>query len=274
MQFMIERNPWMLPRASTAVEMTTRSPHDLNELEGESEDLYALLGLLNVWIAYDLWAPFLQLKKWGQAESDFYFSALIESRPPNETEYGVVLNLSDEQTFRRDWEAIVGGADQNLRLRRAVARFRRARSSWFSEDAIVHAFIGLESIFGEHEKAGRKHARKVTKRVARFVFDPDVSPSAAELGDLSERIAALYDLRHDIVHGALPDQSKTNEGAKDSIQLLRTAILIALEEGFSRTIDLVALANRYDVDLREAQRLEKRRRRQPKSRRGDPFGAG
>jgi hypothetical protein len=118
-QFMVESNPWMLPRARTAVEMTTRSPLDFNELMSEQEDLYALLGLLNVRIDYDLWAPFGQLKKWGQAEPDFYFLTFVESRPPTETEYGVVLNLSDEQALRRYWNAIVGGGDENMRLRRA-----------------------------------------------------------------------------------------------------------------------------------------------------------
>jgi hypothetical protein len=263
-QFMVEGNPWMLPLTKTVVELTTHSPHDFNELTAEQEDLYALLGLLNVRIAYDLWAPFGQFKKSGQSKSDFSYHSFIESRPPKETEYGVVLNLSDEHTFRRYWSAIVGSADEHMRLRRAVARFRRARSSWFNEDAIVHAFIGLESIFADHSKAGGKNTKRVTKRVARFVLDPDVSPSAVELSDLSEQIANLYNVRHDIVHGALPDLSKTSEAAKESLQLLQTAILITLEEGFARTIDLAALANRYDADLQVAQRLEKWRRRQPR----------
>jgi hypothetical protein len=256
-----ESKPWMLPLATTAVRLDWRSPRTINELSQESEDLYALIGLLNVRLSYDLWTPFGAQKTWNRSEPDVEIVTFVETRPPSEIEFHTTISVSDYRVFRRYWRTIVGPSEQSQRLRRALARFRRARSSWYAEDAIIHAFIGLESLFAEHTKDAGRIANKVTRRLSRYVLDPDVSPSSAQLMQLSSGIAGLYQIRHDIVHGALPDESKTNDAAKDSAELLRTAILLTLEAGFKQLKDLRALANRFTDDLVKARREEKRRRR-------------
>ena len=252
--FAIEGAPSLLPRTTSAVLLETRYSGQILDHRDANEDMTLLLGLLNVRLPYALWAPFGVVAR-GDDMSTMTFG---ETRVPTQMEYHADLNVADYKTFKRYWRTVSGKSQQSQRLRRAVSRFSRARSSWWAEDAIVHGFIGLEALFAEHTTEVGKTVNKVTRRLATFIIPPDASPTVVELTTLSGHIGEIYKLRHDILHGALPDPDKTGQAAKDTIELLRTAILIAVEEGFKRLKNLPALAADYTSALDDARREEKR----------------
>lgn len=263
-KFSMEPAEWMLSRATTAIQLEARYGQRILERSHVNEALFALMSLLNVRLPYALWTPFADWKQPGHKNDERTLLTLAEQRAPTEIELYAMVTVPDFRVFRRYWRTITGSSAQSIRLRTSVARFTRARASYFSEDAIVHSFIGMEALFADHTTEAGKIVNKVTRRLTGFILDPDASSSVQDLVALSTRAGQLYKLRHDILHGGLPEESKLGTGAKDAIELLRTSVLIALEEGFVRLKDLAALAEQYDRALQAAQRQEKRRARSAK----------
>lgn len=252
-QCAVEETSGFVEHASSAVLLEARYPQPILQNDSANEDLTSLLGLINARLPFGLWAPFAELT----AGAEIRTMRLGEVNRPLGMQRNN-LNVSDYKTFRRYWRTVIGETRQSRRLRRAVGRLARATTSYWAEDVVVHAFIGLEALFADHTAEAGKTVKKVTRRLSTFVIPPDMSPTVGELTTLSERIGELYRIRHDILHGDLPDLAQTSDAAKDSIRLLRTAILIALEEGFGRLKDLPALAGQYDGALRQAQRQARR----------------
>jgi hypothetical protein len=246
---------WVLQRATVAVKVESYAMDPLSETP-VSEDLGSLSSLLDLCLPYSLWTPFYEQRLQHWPEGSFKIAGLGQQRPPTEWEVHGTISL-DEPAFRKYWALIMEDSDQAKRLRRALGRFRHARSSYFFEDAVLNAFIGVEALFGEHRRDKGKSAKRVQARATRFVIEPDVSETSQELSSLSEEIGKLYKVRHDIVHGAEVDDSQRNEIVRKCFNLLSTALSVTLNEGFTRLRDLPALADAYSKSLREAQNREK-----------------
>lgn len=184
-----------------------------------------------------------------------------EQRAPRERERGVTLNMRDDSIVHRYWDAISNEGPINRGLRRALSRFVRARAAYFAEDAIVHTIIGVEAMFGDATHRSRGESKKVIRRAAAFMLDPDSQPTVAELEELQNKLEQLYAPRHIILHGGLMEEANPGALARSGIQLLQTLICIALEEGFDRMLDLDALPASFDQYLRAARRREKVDRR-------------
>jgi hypothetical protein len=248
---------WMFEKMSSGILLEANyGGNDPLSDEVAANDVGSLIAFLDVRLPYALWTPFGEHRLLGWPEGDFKIVALGDQRFPTEMEAYAKMNVDDE-AFLRYWSEILDQSDTGRRLRRALGRHRHARTSMYREDAILNAFIGLEALFGDHTKAGRI-PEKVTRRATRFILDPEVSQSVADLVAVSTSIRELYEFRHTIVHGAEPDESRSDAAAKRALRLLSTVINIALEEGFDRLSDRKLLAQAYDKALLDAQRNEKR----------------
>lgn len=257
---------YMLDKASSAILLECDEGGDALADDDVGNALGSLFGLLDVRLPYVLWTPFGEKRLHSWRVDDFKIVPLGNQKIPREHDSYATLNV-DDATFRRYWAEIFDASDTGLRLRRALGRHRHARVSMYREDAIMNSFIGLETLFGDQVREIGKIPARVGKRVARYILDPDVSPSVADLVGLSNRVRELYEARHAIVHGADPTNLSTEEAAFGSMQLLSVVLNIALEEGFERLADRKGLAKRFDDDMRAARRLEKQATRHRKKQR-------
>ncbi|MGA8474898.1 MAG: hypothetical protein WB681_07490 [Candidatus Cybelea sp.] len=261
---------WMLERAASGVLLEgDYGGNDPLSDEAAANALGSLMAFVDVRLPYVLWTPFGEHRLQGWPPDDYKIIPIGNQRIPGELEAYATMNVDDE-TFQRYWSEIFDQSESGLRLRRALGRHRHARVSYYREDAILNAFIGLEALFADHTKDVGKIPNKVTRRVARFIRDPDVSQSMADLIGVSDRLAELYQIRHKIVHGAEPDAPETENAARDSIRLLATVICITLEEGFGRLKDRPRLAREFDKALLATRREEKRAARNRKKGDRDP----
>lgn len=247
---------WILERANVAVLLEARSTDNLLADPATGDDLGVLLALVASRLPYALWTPFLDQRFAWWPHSESKIQTLGFQRHPTEMEVHAITDL-DEQTFQRFWSLISEHSPEGGRLRRALGRFSRAQSSVFFEDAVLNAFIGLEALFADHTVNAPRVALKVRKRAAQFICDPDLSQTAADLIGISDSIKNLYRVRHDIVHGAEVDDSQRNHVARETIQLLATALETVLSRGFGELRDLPALSAKYEVTRRLLERREK-----------------
>jgi hypothetical protein len=257
---------WVLKNATAAIRVESYGLDPLSE-PPMSEDLGSLSALLDLCLPNSLLTPFFEQRLLGWPEGSFKIARLGQQRPPTEWEVHATIAL-DEPGFRKYWALIMDDSEQGKRLRRALGRFRHARSSYFFEDAVLNAFIGVEALFGDHTRDVGKVAQRVQARATRFVIQPDASETSQELASLSDDIAKLYQIRHDIVHGADVAVSEHNKVVTKCFNLLSTALWVTLSEGFGRLYDLPALAKAYDDSLRRALQGEKRAKRGAPPRRG------
>jgi hypothetical protein len=255
---------WMLERGASGVLLEADyGGNDPLDDESAANALGSLIAFIDVRLPYVLWTPFGEHRLRGWPPNDYKIIPIGNQRIPGEMEAYGSMNVDDE-TFQRYWSEVLDQSESGLRLRRGLGRHRHARVSYYREDAILNAFIGLEALFADHTKEVGKIPNKVARRVARFISDPDISSSVADLIGVSSRLEELYRIRHNIVHGADPDALETENAARDSIRLLSTVICIALEEGFDRLKDRPRLARDFDEALLEARREEKRAARNRK----------
>lgn len=247
---------FMLDKCKSAILLECDEGGDPLGDDDAANALGSLVGFIDVRLPYVLWTPFGEKRLQGWPVDDFKIIPLGNQRIPSEFDRYALLKVDDE-TFRRYWTEILDTSEAGIRLRRAIGRHRHARVAWYREDAIMNAFIGLETLFGDQSKDIGKIPQRVTARATRYILDPDVSPRLASLIDISKRIEELYEVRHAIVHGADPTTLATDDAAVDSMRLLAVAISIALEEGLDRLSDLASLAKRFHDDKRAAAREEK-----------------
>jgi hypothetical protein len=160
-------------------------------------DVYALTGLINVKLEYAPWIPFFEESP-AATESGFHLAIIGEQRPPNEFQVGAVVNLRNEETIGKYWDAVTGRSLVNRSLRRALGRFVRARAAVLAEDVITHAIIGVVSLLGDSADRG---SPKVIRRATALIVHPDGEPAVAELERMKLRFEDLYRPRHLIFHG-------------------------------------------------------------------------
>jgi hypothetical protein len=263
-QFVLGELAGLLPIATTAIEIAGTYPGDVMKHETANPDLYSLLGLLDVFVEHPPWTPFAEISP-ATTDTGFDIEYIGEQKPPP-IEFNVrpTVRMHDTETVSRYWNAITGPTERNRSLRRALSRFVRARSANWGEDAITHAIIGIESLFGKNNDSGK--SSRIIRRATAFLTDPGRVPTKVETASLKQWIADIYEPRHDIFHGREVRTHSLSLLAKRGIEILREIILIALEEGFARLDNIDAVAGEYDNEERAQARAQKHARRQPTER--------
>lgn len=172
--------------------------------------------LIPVWRTFV--EPFVTGGSWGVTELDRY-----PRREPRQ--------LSVEEATR--WQEWIQQLDKVklAKLGQAPARLLRAGAERHdATDSLIDAVIAWEALFG----AKGEVTLRVSTSLAKLIEAGGVVRAA-----LRRRVAEIYDIRSQVVHGGNVDMSKINEASKDALRIgLRAVAKLARER-----MDLVKMTS-------------------------------
>ena len=201
----------------------------LMEITEPAEDLFTLIGLLELRMPERLRAPFIEWTSDGLGWPPAIYELPTAMRRWQQ-KFSTFVRIDDE-TLDAYWANLTAPTDSARRLRRALGRATSARAEFFAEEVIMASTIGLECLFSPDTEGSepRNNTNIVVGSTVEWCLGPEpIEPAAAE--DQFNEGKRQYRIRSMIVHGkALSDS--LNDDAKAVLQVLQSCVAIGLEVG-------------------------------------------